>query len=79
MTNKELQAALRDFPDDLSVEVARVVAADLENDGLEQVRLDFPIIGLAESPDGDLVFVIGSAGARAFLSALGKVTMLGKE
>jgi hypothetical protein len=82
MTNKELQESLAEYDDDLKVEVTRVIAADLEVEGdpdLYQVRLDWPIVGLADKGDGDLLFVINSGGkdVHKHLATLGEVKPLG--
>lgn len=68
MKNKDLQAALAEYPDDANVELARLIAIvqsgehppAAKGDTFELV-LDFPIIGLANNGDGDLRLVVEAA------------------
>ena len=57
MKIKHLIEELGHFPPDAPVELTKIISA--ENDGeAYEIRLDFPIIGLAQAPDGDVLFVV---------------------
>jgi len=80
VTNKELQEALAELPDDLHVELTRIITFDTQAPEPEPslIRLDYPIIGLA-TKDGDLVLVVNDGGdkGREFLRTLGESRPLG--
>ena len=68
MNVKDLREAFADYPDDANVEIGKFLALDTENippkDAYE-VRLDFPIIGIAhDEKSGDILFVVGGGGEK---------------
>ena len=58
MTNKDLIEQLQSFPADAKVELGKVISIERLNDEGYTVRLDFPIIGLAQDEkSGELILV----------------------
>lgn len=72
MKVKHLIAQLQELPPDASIELTRVLAVDKKLGDAYELRLDFPIIGIATSKDDQDALLLVEYDAR-YLHRFGKL------
>lgn len=76
MTKAELIEALAEYPDDATLELGKFIALDPADEQLYEVRLDYPVAGIAYKEGEIVLAVIAEGDSKPWLLKFGKVKAL---